>query len=996
MTIRYGPGFLPMVGRVFAATLTIAVCSAVLAQQPPDSSAGVSPSGQKEKSDIVTLQLGKPIERELAAGQRHTYEIAVSQGQFLRFEVRDISLDVGVVLHWPSGNAITPWNPVGTSFQTKPVSIVASETGTYQIDVYAGANSAGKYEIRVTDLRAATEQERALQEARDVYNEARRLSAQGRWADSVPLMLRCLEIRERVLGPDHPTVAATLINLAGDYSNLGDYARSERAYLRALKIKEKELGAENPDLAIDLVAIAQDYLERGDYLKAEESLRRGLAILEKANRVETGAGAAILESMGRIYYARADYSTASSFYDRGREVWIKLLGPDHFHLAHSFGLSGRAAYDAGDYAKAEAMFQRALALEQKGMRPEDPRIAEFSDDLAMLYCTTGEYSKGEELYQEALARFERAGALAHPLVQETLYGLARCLTANGKTPEATALQSRASELEEHYLSINLTAGSEREKQAFHDLFYSRGLRNISLHAQFAPEDPAALRLAVTTVLRQKGRVQDAVSASFSGLRQRLSPEDRKLIDDLDDLTSKLAKLVLNGPQKLPASEYETKIKALEKQREDLEATLSRRSAGFYEGSTPATLDGVEAAIPHDAALIEYAVYRPFNPKAPDNQSAYGKRRYVAYIIRNQGQVQWTDLGDAAAIDHAIDGLRQALRDPQRKDVRQVARALDRQVMQPVRALTGDAARLIISPDGELNLIPFEALVDERNHFIVEGYSITYVTTGRDLMRMQIARANKSGPLVLADPLFDDPQRAALHGAAPPRVRTIAAKRGTGSVSGDLHDIYFAPLRGTAEEARMIRQLFPNAQVLTGAGATKDALQKAVSPQILHIATHGFFLNDATVTRASGIAANPLLRSGLALSGANLIKTGNEDGILTALEASNLNLWGTRLVTLSACDTGLGEIKTGEGVYGLRRAFFESGAETLVMTLWPVNDYVTRQMITSYYAGLKNGLGRGEALRQAELAMMKRKGREHPFYWASFIQSGEWANLDGQR
>jgi CHAT domain-containing protein len=135
---------------------------------------------------------------------------------------------------------------------------------------------------------------------------------------------------------------------------------------------------------------------------------------------------------------------------------------------------------------------------------------------------------------------------------------------------------------------------------------------------------------------------------------------------------------------------------------------------------------------------------------------------------------------------------------------------------------------------------------------------------------------------------------------------------------------------------------------------------------------------------------------LALTGANLNKGGNQDGILTALEASNLNLWGTKLVTLSACETGIGEVKDGEGVYGLRRSFFLAGSETLVMSMWSVSDRVTREMMTAYYTGLKRGLGRGEALRQAELAMMKRKDRQHPFYWASFIQSGEWANLNGRR
>jgi CHAT domain-containing protein len=134
---------------------------------------------------------------------------------------------------------------------------------------------------------------------------------------------------------------------------------------------------------------------------------------------------------------------------------------------------------------------------------------------------------------------------------------------------------------------------------------------------------------------------------------------------------------------------------------------------------------------------------------------------------------------------------------------------------------------------------------------------------------------------------------------------------------------------------------------------------------------------------------------LALAGANLSKGGDDDGILTALEAAGLNLWGTKLVTLSACDTGVGEVKNGDGVYGLRRSFVLAGAETLVMSLWPVSDTVTRELMTAYYKGLRQGLGRGEALRKVQLQMLKRPHRAHPFFWASFIQSGEWANLDGK-
>jgi len=212
----------------------------------------------------------------------------------------------------------------------------------------------------------------------------------------------------------------------------------------------------------------------------------------------------------------------------------------------------------------------------------------------------------------------------------------------------------------------------------------------------------------------------------------------------------------------------------------------------------------------------------------------------------------------------------------------------------------------------------------------------------------------------------------------------------------------------AVEAHAIKSLFPEATLLTGRRATKATLQQVEAPRMLHIASHGFFLRDAVrdaqppagpavngtrAMTASINADNPLLRSGLALAGANLTRDSHDDGILTALEASGLNLWGTKLVTLSACDTGVGEVRNGEGVYGLRRAFLLAGAETLVMTLWPVSDYITREPMAAYYAGLRAGLGRGDALREAKLAVLKQKDRGHPFYWASFIPSGDWTPIE---
>jgi CHAT domain-containing protein len=239
-------------------------------------------------------------------------------------------------------------------------------------------------------------------------------------------------------------------------------------------------------------------------------------------------------------------------------------------------------------------------------------------------------------------------------------------------------------------------------------------------------------------------------------------------------------------------------------------------------------------------------------------------------------------------------------------------------------------------------------------------------------------------------VFGEPASAAAEPSNRKPASNLTARRSV-TTGMELSAVYFAPLAATAEEGRAIKTLFPDATLFTGQRARKAALQRVEAPRMLHIASHGFFLEDARVN-----GENPLLRSGLALAGANLPHDTREGGILTALEASGLNLWGTKLVTLSACDTGIGEVRNGEGVYGLRRAFVLAGTEALVMSLWPVNDAIARETMVAYYTGLRAGLGRGDALRQAKLTMLKRKVRQHPFYWGSFIQSGEWANLDDKR
>jgi CHAT domain-containing protein len=584
---------------------------------------------------------------------------------------------------------------------------------------------------------------------------------------------------------------------------------------------------------------------------------------------------------------------------------------------------------------------------------------------------------------------------AGPYQQATLLSvgnIAKTYAAAGSLANAVAYQRRADAIVEKQLALNLAIGSERQKLAFVRSVSERTDRTISLHLDQAPGDPDAGALAALVVLQRKGRVQDAMTDAVAAVRRHVAaPSDREPLDRLHETNAELARLALSPPGDAKPEQRQQALARLEARKEQLEATLSEHSAELRAQLQPVTLASVQAAIPDDAVLLEFAVFRPFDPKAERNADAYAPAHYAAYVIRKRAAPIGVDLGPVATLDRLIDRLRAGLRDPHDVEVTARARAVDERVMRPLRASLGGATRLLISPDGELNLVPFEALVDEGGCYLIERFATTYLTSGRDLLRMQVPSATPTSPVIVADPLFGEPPTpGATRPAAPLAHRRVAT-------AADWSNVYFAPIAATGIEARAIKSLFPDATLLTGSRATKAALQTVHAPRILHIASHGFCFYDPARSGATASGGeDPLLRSGLALAGANLTRDGQWDGILTALEASGLDLWGTKLVTLSACDSGVGEVRNGEGVYGLRRAFVLAGAETLVMSLWPVSDYVARDAIVGYYTGLGSGLGRGDALRQAKLGLLRRPNRRHPFYWAGFIQSGEWAGLNGKR
>jgi CHAT domain-containing protein/Tfp pilus assembly protein PilF len=1056
-------------------------------------------SGTGDEKDVRRLELGKPIKRELESGHRHTYRIGLGTDQFLKITVEQQGIDVVVDVLGPDGKQILEFDSERRLQGQEEVLLAPEVAGEYRLTVqpkHMGAPD-GSYDIRIEELRTATEIDRALYEARQLYAESLTLVRAGKYDEARHLRERALAIRERILGPDHSDVAAAINSLAIIYSIKNDNAKAEPLFQRALAIWEKALGPEHPRVAYALNNLGIFYKDNGEYTKAESFYRRTLAILEKALGPETIDVADCLNNLAELYRFRGEYATASPLYQRGIAIREKALGPEHPSNARAYDNLALLYHEMGDYESAETLFQRALSIRKGSLGPDHPEVADTLNNLAGLYSDRGEYAKAEPLFKRAMAIWEKTlgpeypsvaialSSLAtlyryrgeyakaeslynrslsswervlgpehpylayslnslgnlyfergdyaraemsyeralsiwekttgpeHPFITYTLKGLSALHAAKGDFARAIRFLARAIAYSERDLTLNLATGSERQKLAYLALFSKQTQFTLSLHSQIARDDPQALDLAFTTLLQRKGRGLDATANTIAALRRRAKPEDQALFDQLAEARSRLAALTLREWDMAKPETYLTRLKPLEEEVEKLEAELSSRNAEFRAQEQPATLAAVQAALPIGSALVEFAIFTPQDPRTEKSKPP----RYLAYVLPAQGHPRWVDLGEASIIDKAIDAWRKALRDPNRTDVKRLARAVETKVMRPVRSLLagvpGETRRLLIAPDGQLNLIPFAALVDERNRYLVERYAISHLTSGRDLLRLQRSRPSQNAPLVVANPIFG-------------RVKTIAARTGKNSGNSQTGDqmwgeidptvVFFQSLPGTEREALAIKAVLPQASVLLRRQATETALKQAKAPGILHIATHGFFLSDqeAPLAEMRGVPGddplrvpiqlskwaakveNPLLRSGLALAGVNERRSGDDDGVLTAMEAASLDLWGTRLVVLSACDTGVGEVKNGEGVYGLRRALVLAGSETQVMSLWPVLDNKTGSLMTGYYRRLLKGEGRGEALRQIQLEMLKDAKLRHPHYWASFIQAGEWVNLDGQR
>jgi CHAT domain-containing protein/Tfp pilus assembly protein PilF len=878
-----------------------------------------------------------------------------------------------------------------------------------------------------------------LEEAKRLYQEADKHIDARQYKEAAEKLGRAIEIRRLALGESHPDVAQALNRLATVAYYQGDYARAEQLVQNALKIREATLARDDPSIADSLSDLAVVFQVRGDYVRPEPLYQRALTIYETVSARGAGPAAAVATSMadvlgnlgalyqrrgdfvrseshylralalqesargsddptvasmaanaGGMYYASGQYDKAVTLLTRAMAIQEKTLPANHPSIATSAFNLAAVLISRGDYANAQALFQRALDIDERALDPRHPRLALRLSGLADVLRMRGDYERAEPLYERVLAIREQALGSAHPQVANAWIARSLLRYARGDFSGAAEFLARGSDLREQTLALVLTSGSEDAKRQYLNEISDETDIALSLHLRSAPNSMPATMVAFNDVLQRKGRSLDAMADHMSNLRRRLEPADQAVLTELMAARSRLASLVLNG---LATPAQREAAEKLQGDIQRLEQVISSRSAEYRAASRVATVREIQDALPDRAVLVEFAAYRPFDVHKPRTET-FGPLRYGAYVLGKSGILASADLGEAERIDRLVEQFRRALATPGNQDVRRTGRALFDVVWQPIAKPLAGVAHTFVSPDGALNLIPFAALVDGSGKYLVESQTISYVTSGRDFARYRessLEAGRATPPMIVADPSFG--------AAATPSTVPVDATSTTSQLR-------FERLPGTAAEATALAKVLSDAVVLTGERATEALLKQAAAPSILHIATHGFFLRPTAAstganTRGLSIVPSPtvgtserqdaLVLSGLALAGANQRSSGpGEDGLLTALEAAGLNLWGTKMVVLSACETGVGDARNGEGVYGLRRALVLAGSQSQVMSLWQVADTATRDLMIAYYQRLRRGEGRAEALRNVQRAFVRGgSSQNHPFYWAGFIQSGDW-------
>ncbi len=719
---------------------------------------------------------------------------------------------------------------------------------------------------------------------------------------------------------------------------------------------------------------------KGDYAQAEAAAR--LAWTEGRGRLgeEHPVTLVSLNNLAALYDAQGRYGEAEPLLQRALETRERVLGREHPDSLVSLNNLAALYKSQGRYGEAEPLYQRALETSERVLGREHPDSLSSLNNLAGLYYAQGRYGEAEPLYQRALETSERVLGPDHPDTVAVQLNLAVALINQNRVTQALrTLRTLDSRL--HAFVTGQLATTERERVRRGWLLSQSSFQDVVFTLALKSTDTDAHRLAADILLRWHRLAGEEEGAIAHLLRTSHDPQLLAEAEALRRARTEYSHLV-NSANPAP-----TALRAAQVRMERQEVALAARSRPFasLRAGRQVEWEAVQSALPRGSALLALRMYKPVDFKT----GRAGAPHWLALLLPQEPEagpeLYLQDLGPVSATIPLLRELRESGSDA-------AAQALYATLFGRLDEQLAGYRELFIAPDGELELAPFARLRLPDGRFWVERQPLHRLLSGRDLLPTGTAGMGE-GMVVFGGIDYSTygpaETAAAKEGPAASGGELLAASRRLRDERGE-----FKLLEHTGVEAEGVAGFYWDYHqrapvVWQGAEASEQRLKSlARPPRILHLATHGFFLSQSQKR-----AERPATLAGLALAGANLGRKGQlsptgEDGLLYALEVQDLYLEGTELVTLSACDTALGQVDYSEGVYGLVRAFRIAGTRDVLMTLWPLDDALAQGFMEGFYRRLFDGSGKrpAEALRETQLAWIGDSDprRRDPKYWAPYV------------
>ncbi|PCI23526.1 MAG: hypothetical protein COB67_12675 [SAR324 cluster bacterium] len=842
----------------------------------------------------------------------------------------------------------------------------------------------------------------------DMNNLAGIYRKQGDYSQAEDYYVTSLEYIREALGDQHPETLSIMNNLALLYENQGLFEKAEPLFKEVTRTARNSLGTSHPKTLAFMNNLALLYESQGVFDKSEPLYRETIDLNAEVFGANHSNTIASVNNLGYLYLMQDKQDQAEPLFRRVLTQWEVQFGMKHQKTLKSLNNLARVLHKQGKLQEAERRFLQALSLRKEVLGEKHPDVIRSQIDLSALYLSQKEYDEAESLLEDTVSLAEEVLGKNHQYTFEALNVLAELYEQSGEIEDALKTRSLAFNRRSEFFDRVLWGTGENTRQAYIQLHQSEQDDYLTLIAAHNNSENA--RLALHVGLQRKGLLLKISSEIQKVLEMNNNADLADLAEKLTESRKALASMTLSGPKTESPEEFHRILLNLEDEVNDLQAELGRMSVPYRNTAQEITTDQIFDNIEDNAILVDYVAYKQKGQSKMMALVAQNKAEgcFILWNCKN-ARVDMIPLGDLEEIRKSISYFREAIQDEdaEEEDLLSTGQEIYQKIWAPLEKFFGNKNLIYIVPDSALHLLPFDAMIDEDDRYLIQTRDLRFLSSSRDLVITPLKRSQGEF-VIFAGPDYDSDYLKERRKKIVTQSTRGGVAKGMRISSTGLRSLSFEPLDGAEIEGQTIKLVSDKGENPSVIFSKKIAEEQQLRnlkdpPQMLHIATHGFFLGaeESLVKRLLSVQRgglqkipppgdNPLLRAGLAFAGINAnapflgeIDTDN-DGVLTAMEVLGLDLTGTKLVVLSACETGVGEIHDGEGVYGLRRAFQEAGVENVVNSLWPVSDEGTRRLMEEFYGRLFEKVPIQQALKGAQLNLINSEEWSHPYYWSAFV------------